>query len=414
MGEDAPSFLGSLNDLEQQPIENLPVQSWDVVIAGAGPAGSIAALALAGMGHRVLLADRDWFPRSKICGDCLTPGAMRILQRFGLFDAAVHAGRRCTQMSIFSPAHVRIDVPGDYLTVKRETLDQLLVHKALAAGVTFVRGTAAALEKRTDEKVAVRFKEGPSLQEARCGLLATGGRVALAQKCGLVTNPVANGAAVRCYVRSRLSVEHLVVACERAILPGYAWIFPVEKDLYNVGCGRFMYRRTDEPLHLKSVFHAFLDTFPMARELMAQGDIETPLKGAVLRSGWQHIGPMVSGSFLGLGEMVGTTSPYTGEGIGKAMQSGVLAAKLVHRCLLKGDMSELIRYPGYLRLLRGLRYEGFERTRKWFEHPLLVDFLARRINNSRYLYDSFTSILQEKNDPAQVFSCRGVWRSLWR
>ncbi|ABA89627.1 geranylgeranyl reductase-related protein [Syntrophotalea carbinolica DSM 2380] len=414
MGEDTPSVSATLVDLKQQSIETLPVQTWDVIIAGAGPAGSIAAITLADMGHRVLLTDRDWFPRSKVCGDCLTPGAMRILRRYGLFDAALHAGHRCTQMRIYSPAHVRIDVPGDYLTVKREILDQLLARKALAAGVTFVRGTAAALEKRGDAEIAVRFREGPSMQVARCGLLATGGRLALAQKSGLVAHPVASGAAVRCYVRSRLPIKHMVIACERTILPGYAWIFPVEKDLYNVGCGRFMYRQTEPHLHLKRSFHAFLHTFPIARELMEQGDMETPLKGAVLRSGWQHIGPMASGACLGMGEMVGTTSPYTGEGIGKAMQSGVLAAKLVHRCLRKGDMSELLRYPGYLRLLRGMCYDGFERTRKWFEHPLLVDFLAHRINHSPYLYDRFTAVLQEKNDPAQVFSWCGVLRSLWR
>ncbi|MGE4544727.1 MAG: FAD-dependent monooxygenase [Pedobacter sp.] len=413
MGKHAASTLVGMDENVQLPVESLPAQHWDVIIVGAGPAGCVAAIELAGMGHRVLLADRDWFPRDKVCGDGLTPGAIRILRRLGLYDTVRKVGRHCSEMSVFSPAHVRIDVPGDYITVRRKILDQLMVRKALAAGVTFVRGTADILESQADSKANVHFGEGQAVHTAECCLLATGGRLALAQRAGLVTHPVASGAAVRCYIRSRISLDRLVVACERNILPGYAWIFPVDKDLFNVGCGRFMYGRNEKHVSLRKVFAAFVDEFPLARELLSQGAIETPLKGGVLRSGWQQAGPMARGPFLGMGEMVGTTSPYTGEGIGKAMQSGVLSARLVHRCLLKGEMSALRRYPEYLQQLGGLHYEGFKRTRRWFLQPWLVDFFARRINRSPYLYETFKGILQEKNDPAQVFSCRGVWRSLW-
>jgi geranylgeranyl reductase family protein len=402
------------DQLHQVAIENLPAEEWDVIIIGAGPAGSVAAIELARMGHSVLLADRDWFPRSKVCGDCLTPGAIRVLQRLELYDVARQVGCHCSSMSIFSPGHIRIDVPGNYLTVRREVLDQMVARKALETGVTFVRGTAEALEQDADQKVHVSFQEGRVRHLARYCLLATGGRAALGQKAGLVTHPAASGAAVRCYVRSSLSLDRLVVACERAILPGYGWIFPVGENLFNVGCGRFFYGHGGGRIDLRRIFRTFLQEFPLAGELLAQGQVETPLKGAALRSGWQHAGPMAHGPFLGLGELIGTTSPYTGEGIGKAMQSGVLAARLVHRSFMKGDLSELLRYPVYLKQLGGLRYEGFRRTRKWFMRPGMVDFLARRINRSPYLYDAFVNLLQDKNDPAQVFSCRGVWRSLWR
>jgi geranylgeranyl reductase family protein len=414
MGKQTAFISKGMNEAVQLPVESLSAQNWDVIIVGAGPAGSVAAIELAGMGHRVLLADREWFPRDKVCGDGLTPGAMRILRRLGIFDAVSRAGFHCSKMSLFSPAHVRIDVPGDYLAVRREILDHLIARKALAAGVAFVRGTADTLESQADGQARVRFREGHAVQTARCCLLATGGRLALAQRTGLVTQSVASGAAVRCYVRSSVPLDRLVVACERNILPGYAWIFPVEKDLFNVGCGRFMYGRNEPHINLRKVFHMFLDAFPLARLMLAQGQIETPLKGGVLRSGWQQAGPIARGPFLGMGEMIGTTSPYTGEGIGKAMQSGILSARLVHRCLLNDDMSGLQRYPGYLQQLGGFHYEGFQRTRKWFLNPWLVDFLARRINSSSYLYENFIAVLKEKNDPAQIFSCRGVWQSLWR
>lgn len=414
MGENIAATATGIDRVEQLAIESLPGKKWDVIIVGGGPAGSVAAIGLASRGYDVLLADREWFPRAKVCGDGLTPGAMRILRRLDLLEEVRKIGRVCKQMSIYSPSHVRIDVPGDYLTVRREILDQLLARKALDAGVTFVRGTVNRLSQKDGSIAEVGFSEGGSAHTARCCLLATGGRLSLAQRAGLDVGPAANGAAVRCYIRSSLPLDRLIVACERAILPGYAWIFPVGQGLFNVGCGRFMYGGREKHVNFKKVFKDFLEDFPIAGEMLAQGSMETPLKGAVLRSGWRRNGMLTRGPFLGVGEMIGTTSPYTGEGIGKAMQSAVLAADLVHRCLVNGEMAYLARFPVYLGRVAGLRYEGFARTRKWFLHSGVVDFLARRINRSPYLYDAFKAILLEKNDPAQVFSWRGVWRSFRR
>ena len=83
MGKNAASILMGMDENVQLPVENLLVQNWDVIIVGSGPAGSVAAIELAGMGHRVLLADRDWFPRDKVCGDGLTPCAIRNTAPFG-------------------------------------------------------------------------------------------------------------------------------------------------------------------------------------------------------------------------------------------------------------------------------------------------------------------------------------------
>src|SRR5690349_10834123 len=80
----------------------------EVLIAGAGPAGAIAALMLARAGVRVLIVDRAKFPRDKICGDTLNPGALRILARHGLRQAIDHRGFPIHGMLLTGPTGTRV------------------------------------------------------------------------------------------------------------------------------------------------------------------------------------------------------------------------------------------------------------------------------------------------------------------
>src|SRR5438445_10440239 len=110
----------------QQASESVAQELWDVLVIGAGPAGSIAALHLARRGHRVLLLDKEHFPRDKTCGDGLLPEAQAVLQRAGLLDRALELGQRLDILSMFSPSGIECQVPGKYLVLKRRLLDALV------------------------------------------------------------------------------------------------------------------------------------------------------------------------------------------------------------------------------------------------------------------------------------------------
>ena len=120
----------------------------DVLIAGAGPAGSIAAIRLARAGARVLLVDRARFPRDKLCGDTLNPGTMRIVERAGLRAAIEAASRPLEGMLLSSGSGVQVRGtygPGLYArALTRRVLDQLLVEAAVAAGAQFHDGVRVA------------------------------------------------------------------------------------------------------------------------------------------------------------------------------------------------------------------------------------------------------------------------------
>ena len=116
----------------------------EVVIAGAGPAGSIAALLLARAGCRVRLLDRATFPRDKLCGDTISPGTLDILRRLGIGDGIARAGIPIRGMVVTGSGGAR--VRGEYgrgvhgVSLLRRDLDWMLVQHAVEAGVSFEPG----------------------------------------------------------------------------------------------------------------------------------------------------------------------------------------------------------------------------------------------------------------------------------
>jgi geranylgeranyl reductase family protein len=397
----------------QLPAANLPAQTWDAVIVGAGPAGSAAAIELAARGYKVLVADRGEFPREKICGDGLTGNACNLLKRFGLYQDVLEAGCRSRGLSVFSPSGIEVRLPGDYLTVRRSILDVLVARKAVERGAVFVHGTVEEVATEEDGLVTVGFEGDGGRQQAKYCLLATGSRITLARGLGLVDQVRPSGVALRCYVRSSLPLDRLVVAYDRHLLPGYGWIFPVGNQEFNLGCGLFLSDLRVEKGRLNRAMQTFVEGFPLARDLLAAGKMISPVRGAALRSGLDLGRTPLSDRVLAIGEVVGTTSPYTGEGIGQAMQSGVTAAELVHSALATGQPGRLKGYGALLGKRIGPHHAGCQTAQKWLARPWLADLIARRAEKSPFLRDRIRAILQETENPGQVFSWRGLWRSLW-
>jgi geranylgeranyl reductase family protein len=398
----------------QLPAADLPGGCWDVAVVGAGPAGAAAAIELAGRGYQVLLADLEDFPREKVCGDGLTPNACQMLKRLDLYQAVQELGCRSRSLSVFSPSGIEVRLPGDYLTIRRSVFDALLARKAVASGAVFVRGKVTDVVVGQDGRVAVRFAEGGPVQLAGCCLLATGSRVGLARRLGLVRQARPSGMALRCYVRSSLPLDRLVVAYDRQLLPGYGWIFPVGDQMFNLGCGFFLGNRRFEGEQLGRAMQAFIEGFPLARELLAQGEMVSPPRCAVLRSGLDARLPAVTDRVLAIGEVVGTTAPCTGEGIGQAMESGVLAAGLVDEALSSGEYDSLQGYGDLLARDIGRHHIGCRAAQKWLARPWLADLIARRAVKSPVLRERIRAVVQGTEDPGRVISWRGVWGSLWR
>jgi geranylgeranyl reductase family protein len=396
----------------QRAVDTLPDEIFDVLIVGAGPAGSTAALHLAGKGHRVLLLDREQFPREKICGDGLISDSIRALERAGLIDVVRQVGHAVSVITTFSPSRVELNTEGEFITLKRRALDALIARKAGARGALFCRGKVTGLGVESDGTVAATLESGQTVR-ARVGVVATGARLDLLQPHNMVQQPRLGAVAMRCYVRSTYQLDRMIVSSDRSIVPGYAWIFPMGNGEYNLGCG-FSYRfKKKKTPSLHEVFRTFTEQFPIARDLMSKSKMTSPLRGAPLRWGLKGVNPVGPGNLLAIGETIATTYQMTGEGIGKAMESGEIAAEVIHQALESNDFSRLSRYPERLKQELEPRYLGYKIGERWMSRPWLADFMARRAQKSKFLRDSMAGLITETVDPRTIFSVRGVLKSFF-
>jgi len=114
---------------------------------------------------------------------------------------------------------------------------------------------------------------------------------------------------------------------------------------------------------------------------------------------------------VAVGEQIGTTYPFTGEGIGKAMETGEMAAEQVS-AFLDGDARALDAYAERVERDLRPRYHGYEVAQRWLARPWLNDLLSWRMRRGRWLREAAQGVVAETVDPARVFSWRGLLRSV--
>ena len=401
-GELRDAFLDELAKTNwQQPADGLAEQTWDVLIVGAGPAGSTAAAHLATRGHRVLLVDEKRFPRAKLCGDGLTNDALRCLGRLGLADRVREMGHRLGKLSFISGSGVEVRLHGDFLTLDRAVLDAVLARHAVASGAVFAHGTVEEVSVESDGSVVCGVSGCGGQLRARVGVLATGVRLRLAQEIGLVARERPSGMAVGCRLRSSKQLGHHVICCDTSVVPstrrtrvpGFAWIFLLGKDTYNIGYG--VQRRSAGSDHdtLRECLEQFMTRFPLARELTADGELVSPVRSSAVRSGLAGARPVGAGNVLVVGETLGSTLPFTGAGIGKAMETAEIAASVIHEALHVGDMGVLRAFPVRLRRRLGRCYRTYRLAEVLFSRGWINDFLVRRARRSAFLRRVFVDLL---------------------
>ena len=351
----------------------------DVLVVGAGPGGSAASYHLARHGVDVLQVERSDFPREKVCGDGLTPRAVKAILDMGI-DTGTDGFIRAEGLRVYGPRGILnlkwpdlASWPPYGLSRTRKGFDELLARRAESAGAVLWERTEAvspiverdwvvgATVRRVEEKPAANGNgrttvtpQGETREvRAKFVIAADGASSRLGAQVGVKRNPTRPlGIAARRYYRFTRPQQDWLEAWLNlyegdTAMPGYGWVFAVEDGLTNVGAGVLSTYKQFKEVSARQVMDVFVRMLPPEWGCTEENAVG-PMKSGPLPMAFNR-GPLAVPGMLVVGDAAGSVSPFNGEGISYAMETGQTAAELISEALVKHRPGLAHVYPTVLK-----------------------------------------------------------------
>jgi menaquinone-9 beta-reductase len=366
----------------------------DVVVSGAGPGGAAAAAHLAGLGHDVVLLEKDRFPRDKVCGDGLTPRVVGELLELGMVDEAhgrvdgwatqrglrIHGGSTVMEL----PWPQLDDWPSWGATATRKVFDEAVARRAQASGAQLHEGhavTGPVWRDATESRVSgLRWRD----QEGREGevlapvvIAADGASGPLGKHLGVTRRtdrPMA--VAARTYYRSSRADDDWISSfldltdAGGDLLSGYGWVFPLDDGTINVGLGLLSTSKEFQAVSYRKLLESWAGGMADEWET-TEANRTGPVRSGPIPMGFNKT-PLHQRGVLLVGDAGGMVNPFNGEGISYAMEAARLAAEVVDGALTTKRTADLDAYDHLLRQ----RWGGYYTLGKVFAelvgHPAVM------------------------------------------
>ena len=343
----------------------------DLLVIGGGPAGAAAAIRAARGGARVTVFEKGAPGRDKICGDGLTPRAIKALNELGVDLADAH---RIDGLRMIANRTVRqlnwpgiAPFPAHGAVWPRRRLDTALVELAAAAGAEIL-WEHEAMPLLDDDRV-VGVEAGGRRWTAPFTVVATGAPGPVTRALGAERDPNEPfGLAIRTYAETPRHAERFLEACltlrdeNGTPVPGYGWMFPAGDGTVNIGVGALSTMKGFKKLNLNKLQDSYR---ALVRDDWDLGpDLERPRAWRLPMSVTRRHGP----GWVVVGDAAGLVNPMNGEGIDYGLESGMLAADL----FLADPATAAYRYDVQI----SERFDAFLRTGRRFSfligHPLIL------------------------------------------
>ena len=344
----------------------------DIAVIGGGPAGAATAIRAARAGARVAVFEKASHGRDKICGDGLTPRAVKALDELAIPLADAHlvdglrmiAGKRQREL----PWSDGDRFPAHGAVWPRRRLDTALIDAAVDAGADVRFDTEAEPIVGAGGSVT-GVRVGADTIEADLVVAATGAPGKVARMLGAVRDPNEPfGLAIRSYVESPRHDDALIEACltikdeHGTWVPGYGWMFPCGDGTVNIGVGALSTMKGFKSLNLNHLLDSYRTLVSESWEIGE--NLERPRAWRLPMSAVTRHGP----GWVAIGDAAGLVNPMNGEGIDYGLESGMLAADLF--------LADPASAPAEYDRLIGERFDDFLRTGRRFAfligHPWLM------------------------------------------
>jgi menaquinone-9 beta-reductase len=369
-------------------------REFDVIVVGAGPAGSAATFFLAKSGLDVLLLDKSEFPRDKTCGDALLPRAIEVLKEMDVLAEVESLAQKISEMEFNDPQGKKFEISAKtkagyanyLLVIPRLKFDDILRRKATEAGAVFASGCQVLGTEQSVDRVVVNAQVGqtPKRFLAKVVLIATGANIGLLRSTGLLKpNAKEPMLAVRAYFENVSGLgDKIQVYFDDDVLPGYGWIFPISKSSANIGIGLKELRSNDAEDSLRSTLGRFLER-PDVKKMLAGANQVGPTKSYPLRADFATAS-IVSGRVIAIGEAAGMVNPLTGDGIDLAMDSGRIAALFLKKWFANPNPNpaELKQYDRILRNQFQRRFRVFGLCNALVKYPFMFRMIFGLLQKS--------------------------------